>query len=142
MFIWSPGLTLAEIEKQAIQQALRFYHGNKTVTATSLGCSPRTIYDKLEQYSVEEKAEKDKKDTLQKTNEEFIKRERGAPDAISQGLAPRFWNNPNAIETGVRVESAQEYEGPKVPVSKQPDVLPVLPEQAARSNPGKSAKRV
>ena len=34
MFVWSPGMTLDKIERLAITAALKFYQGNKQVTAT------------------------------------------------------------------------------------------------------------
>lgn len=45
--MWQPGRTLAQIEKEVIEAALRFYQGNKTQAANSLGIAVRTIYNKL-----------------------------------------------------------------------------------------------
>lgn len=47
---WHPGITLADLEKQAILRALRFYNNNKTHTASSLGISVRTLQYKLNEY--------------------------------------------------------------------------------------------
>lgn len=141
MFTWMPGLTIAEIEKQSILQAMQFYHGNKTVAAKSLGIALRTLYDKLGQYELEEKIKEDKKASLQKTNEDLLKRARGSFDAVAQGLAPRIGDNPHEIRARVRVESAQNNVESPVSLPKQEDVLPVLPEQAPRRDTGKQAKR-
>lgn len=50
--IWQPGMTLAELEKRTILQALRVYGGNQTATADALGISVRTIANKLATYGV------------------------------------------------------------------------------------------
>jgi DNA-binding NtrC family response regulator len=44
-------VSLAEMEWRLIQHALRFYGGNKTAAARSLGISLRTLYNKLEAKS-------------------------------------------------------------------------------------------
>lgn len=49
---WQPGMTLAELEKRAILQALRVYGGVQTTTADALGISVRTIANKLATYGV------------------------------------------------------------------------------------------
>ena len=52
--MWQPGQTLDDIERITIESALKFYHGNKTQTANSLGITIRTLYNKLERYGVED----------------------------------------------------------------------------------------
>ena len=49
--MWQPGKTLESIEREVIQQAFRFYQGNKTATANSLGIAIRTLDAKLEKYN-------------------------------------------------------------------------------------------
>ena len=44
-----PGLSLKEIEIQAIHAALEFHKGNKTAAAQQLGVSLKTLYNKLNQ---------------------------------------------------------------------------------------------
>lgn len=51
---WQPGVHLDEIEKQAIEAALKFFQGNKTATAESLGISVRTLHTKCDQYKKDE----------------------------------------------------------------------------------------
>lgn len=58
--IWSPGVTLESLEKEAIQDAFRFYQGNKTVTAQVLGIAVRTLDAKLAKYAKDEEAKKEK----------------------------------------------------------------------------------
>jgi DNA-binding NtrC family response regulator len=43
-------LSLAEIEKQAIQAALQQTGGNRTQAASALGISIRTLRNKLQEY--------------------------------------------------------------------------------------------
>lgn len=47
---WTVGMTLDEAEKKIIQYAYRFYDGNKTRTAQSLGIAIRTLDNKLALY--------------------------------------------------------------------------------------------
>jgi PAS domain S-box-containing protein len=51
---WVPGKTLAQltaaVEQKALEQALLYAKGNKTVAANLLGVSPRTLYYKIEKY--------------------------------------------------------------------------------------------
>jgi DNA-binding NtrC family response regulator len=46
----APIMNLAEMEKQAIQAALRQTDGNRTQAATALGISIRTLRNKLQEY--------------------------------------------------------------------------------------------
>lgn len=48
--MWQPGRTLEEMEKEVILTAMRFYHGNKTHTASALGIAIRTLDNKLAKY--------------------------------------------------------------------------------------------
>lgn len=50
--MWQPGMTLAQLEKEVILKALRFYGGNKVQTAKSLGIAERTLYNRLEEYGI------------------------------------------------------------------------------------------
>jgi len=45
--------TLAGIERQAIEQALRELRGNRRLAAERLGIALRTLYDKLKRYGIE-----------------------------------------------------------------------------------------
>jgi len=49
---WSPGVTIEDLEKEAVIKAFRFYNQNKTHTANSLGIAIRTLDSKLEQYGI------------------------------------------------------------------------------------------
>ena len=49
--LWAPGRTLDDMEKETVLEALKFYQGNKTKTASSLGISIRGLDGKLERYA-------------------------------------------------------------------------------------------
>ena len=47
-----PGMSLAEIERRAVQMALDHHHGNRTRAAASLGISVRTLQRKLKAWGL------------------------------------------------------------------------------------------
>jgi hypothetical protein len=57
---WMPGMTLEQIEKLVILEALKFYRGNKSQTALTLGITVKTIDNKLERYTEDAKREADR----------------------------------------------------------------------------------
>lgn len=50
MNAWYPGLTIEEMEREAIIAALRFYQGNRTKASDALGISVRTMTNKIGKY--------------------------------------------------------------------------------------------
>jgi DNA-binding NtrC family response regulator len=46
------GMTLAEIEKAVLEKTLRTFQGNRTLTATKLGLSRRTVQRKIQEYGL------------------------------------------------------------------------------------------
>lgn len=52
MVTWQPGMTLADLEREAILSAYRLFEHNKTRTANALGITVKTLYNKLEKYGV------------------------------------------------------------------------------------------
>lgn len=58
---WQPGMTLEDIEKRTILEALRFYRGNKTQTASALGITAKTLYNKLETYEVRDEGKEQRR---------------------------------------------------------------------------------
>lgn len=53
-------MTIEMMEKEMILSALKFYEGNKTKAAQSLGITVRTIQNKLSLYNPKEKNESSK----------------------------------------------------------------------------------
>lgn len=138
---WSPGMTLAAIEKEVILRAFRHYRGNKTATANALGIAVRTLDNKLDQYEQDGKTEKEREDYGRIQREEFLKRARGVvPDNIDSGETPR----PDAKQpdvhrpaAGAPMESAPRAAAQQaVPLPKPEKVQSVLPQQSAARGSG------
>ncbi len=55
----TPGMTMAEIERAAIEQALRESRGNRRRAADMLGIGERTLYRKIKEYRMPEQAFQD-----------------------------------------------------------------------------------
>ncbi len=51
--LYRPGMTMAEVEKAAIEAALREYRGNRRKAAEVLGIGERTLYRKIKAYRLE-----------------------------------------------------------------------------------------
>lgn len=56
--IWTPGMTLEELEKFTIKKAMRYYNNNKTIVAQTLGIAIRTLDNRLEKYQQEDEAKR------------------------------------------------------------------------------------
>jgi hypothetical protein len=76
MIMWSPGMTLEQIEKKIILRALEFYK-KKTVTAEALGIAVRTLEYKLEKYEKDAEAEKAKAIVDEQAQKDRVDRFRG-----------------------------------------------------------------
>ncbi|MEI6564030.1 MAG: sigma-54 dependent transcriptional regulator [bacterium] len=50
--VFPEGMTLADLEKEALMQALRRHEGNRQLTADELGISARTIQRKIREYNL------------------------------------------------------------------------------------------
>lgn len=85
MIQWNPGMTLEEVEKQIILQALEFHKGNKTQTAAALGCARNTIDNKLLAYEKESKNQ-DRLDAEEKAEREKTAKRLIHPDAKTVGV--------------------------------------------------------
>lgn len=130
---WAPGVTLAQLERQVILTAFRFYGENKTTTANALGIAVRTLHTKLDQYE----AEKDKpneRDELSKREAEFRNRCRGTPEPAPHLANVSATDTPNGEETaaGVHPQSASSAAAQSaVSVSQRAEVQDVLPSKIA-----------
>jgi DNA-binding NtrC family response regulator len=51
--VYRPGMTMAEVEKAAIEAALREYRGNRRKAAEVLDIGERTLYRKIKAYHLE-----------------------------------------------------------------------------------------
>lgn len=77
MITWTPGKTLAQLEKEIFSYALKLYNNNKDLVAESLGVSTKTVYNKLERYAKELEEDKKLSQSLEEREREFIISSRG-----------------------------------------------------------------
>ena len=71
---WQPGLTIADVERQAIEAAMKFFRHNKTQTAKALDISIRTLDAKLAKYEERAKSIADQQAESKRQHEEFIQK--------------------------------------------------------------------
>lgn len=151
LFNWSPGTTLEQLERSAIEQAFRFYSGNKTQTARALDIAIRTLESKLEKYAADDQKRTELANADRARREDLLKRQRGiiteqssldaangVGDRSSRELPGREAVKANVAGDGandrLRVESAQaDSEEQPVPVPQRSKVQGVLPQHAAAS---------
>lgn len=127
---WQPGLTLDEVEKACILQALRWFRGNKTQTAIALGISVKTIDNKLEKYEQDGKAAEDKDARDAEQNRRTLNRMRGLPEDAPE-TEKRQESLFGAI-AGVHMEPALEARPQQsVPMPERQEVQKVLPGHVA-----------
>jgi DNA-binding NtrC family response regulator len=50
--VYRPGMSMADVERAAIEAALRETHGNRRKAAEILGIGERTLYRKLKEYAL------------------------------------------------------------------------------------------
>lgn len=74
---WSPGVTLADMERQVITHAMRFYRNDKVTVATSLKVTPKYIEKKLEQYENDKAVAQKLQDEMEKRQADYVIRARG-----------------------------------------------------------------
>ncbi len=54
--LWQPGITLEELEKRVILEAMKLYHGKRAQVADVLGIASRTLDYKLAKYKADDEA--------------------------------------------------------------------------------------
>lgn len=132
--LYTPGMSLEALEKQAILYAYGFYKFNKTATASSLGIAIRTLDNKLSKYLEEEQKEYERTEQERIRREEFERRARGAPQETGFYHPPAL--QPHA---GVRMESHSETTPqPAMSLSERQKVQTVLPGPSSKSDSRKS----
>lgn len=135
---WSVGMTLAILEKMAIEAAYLAFRYNKTATAASLGISARTLDNKLQQYEQEALIEKERQESESRKRAEFLARSRGVgqiPDNLN--IIPNRANAHGAA-SGIRMESiANASSKPTLPVQERKEVQAVLPEHSSKNGKGR-----
>lgn len=81
---WSPGVTLDLVERQVILAAYEHYKHNKTSTSNAIGCSIRTLDNKLAQYKKDDESiEIEKIERAEKREKELYYARYGRPSEES-----------------------------------------------------------
>lgn len=141
---WSPGITLDMLEEQAIQLAFKFYQRNKTVTASALGISIRTLDAKLEKYADAANERAKLEEERKRKDREFYERQKGIynPSGLipnqSGGTVSHSETWPSTA-SGIHLESSTDAsEKHAVPVPEREEVQKMLPRKAASSGAGRA----
>lgn len=142
LITWTPGVSLASIEKQVILAAFRFYRGNKTTTSTALGISIRTLDNKLEKYEADGKADKEKEQTHARKQSDYLARARGnlggtsSSNAAASKAVGDDTAHGNKAHEGVRVEPAVVAPAQQaMPMPQRKEVQAMPSNIIAKSNP-------
>lgn len=83
--VWTIGVSLDDMEKNVILTALRYFRGNKTLTANALGISIRTIDNKLSKYKMMAEEAKERRDDESRKTTEYMARARGEMNGATRG---------------------------------------------------------
>jgi len=127
--LWSPGMSIEDLEQLVIEKAYKFYRRNKTATANSLGISIRTLDARLEKYETHLLEEAERNDTFRRTREAHLARARGVHPAQFNNATAETASYPTL--NGVHVESlANASAQPNVSLSESAEIQEVLPKQA------------
>lgn len=75
--VWFAGKKMEDIENEVLMEALRFYGGNRSATANSLGISPRTLENWLKRIDAQKEAVEIKLKAMENKRAAQIAMERG-----------------------------------------------------------------
>lgn len=135
---WVPGITLEEIEKQCILAAFRFYRGNKTQTAQTLGINIRTLERKMEDYEAANRREDERRNSEEFEREKTLARLRGVEFTRDNSVGSSNQNIPKRetssyeAEAGFRVQSTETPSPqPEMSMPERKEVQGMLPRQAS-----------
>lgn len=126
--IWTPGITLAAIEKQVILNAFRFYRGHYATCAVALGIAEKTLRTKLKEYEDDDQRIKAAQDEERAERNRQLIRSRGLVGTNASPTEGVILGS----GAGVHVEPAtQASPQHAVPVSEPEKVQSVLPSKVA-----------
>lgn len=125
MIVWTPGMTLDDLERAVITTAFRVYRENKTATAAALGVSVRTLDNKFDRYAQDDAAREVAAAEREEANAKLLARARGAHQNPVESLV--LWP-PGVAAAMVRPGAPESPQAaPGAPESPQ------APEQAPRA---------
>lgn len=140
IIIWSPGVTLEQIEKEVILKAFRFYRGNKTTTSIALGIAVRTLDNKLAQYGEDTQTqEKRKKDNAAKGTE-FLERQRNGHQYVEKRAeGATAYDSSRFLPTKPSPKISKE---PSMSLQERQEIQNVLHENAPVNGNGKRSRKL
>lgn len=86
MIIWSPGMSLEDMQEKVIRSALHYFNYDIETTARNLKISLEVFNKKILKYEEKEKKLKELKEEEKRKNEEF--------DLKSRGIKTEIISNP------------------------------------------------
>lgn len=125
--MFQPGKSLAQLEKETIFDALKFYQGNKSQTAAALGIALKTLYNKLDVYEAEAIKEKEELLKLRQQEKENQNKLRGNQNVTETNGQTNSNGGPGVpTESKLRVESlAKVSEKPGVSLREREKIQKV-----------------
>lgn len=133
--IWSPGVSLANLERDVILTAFRFFRENKTATANSLGIAVNTLSAKLERYTKEQEEHKERQDEQRIKDREFLERSRGIVGRDSHNTQPipqQHQENGKETDDGLYSQPASAVAAQQpVSLPERGEIQELLPAKAA-----------
>ncbi len=127
MIMWSPGVTLEQIEREVILKAYAHYRQNKTTTAGALGISVRTLDERVKKYADETTAAEEALENDRTDRERQLARARGVhPNQYDTSSTPSEFSERSRSQPAQNAPAQQA-----VPLSQRIKVQDVLPQQAA-----------
>ena len=133
---WSPGITLEQLERSAIEDAMIFYKKNRAIVALSLGISLRGLDIKLLKYQDLDKKKEEANAAKRERDEEFLARQRGQYPSTEYHPSEKVPGNKAKSRLGLEssLESTEESE---MSVSERKEVQAVLPRDTTSLRPNK-----
>lgn len=126
MVIWSPGVTLEDIERQVIQLAYKHFQGNKTTTSRALGIAIRTLDTKLDKYVSEDIKYKETLEDVRRKRFEHLARQKGNYNQFNPNYTSKITGTLESSPASGVQPSPEASSQPPLPVSKRDKVQGVL----------------
>lgn len=127
--LYTPGMSLDQLEKLAILRCYHFNQNNKTATAGSLGISIRTLDNKLARYKEDEDVYERSREDRAERSRRLLQEARGfAP--VQEEASPTK-DVKTSESSYISAESAENQYKPQseLPVHEREEIQDVLPRQ-------------
>ena len=144
--VWTPGISLEDVEKQVILKAYRHFQSNKTATSIALGISIRTLDARLAKFDEDTKAATEAEYDARQRRQEQLNRARGIVTKQSPAVQAPIANNdgkeasaqaPDGIRGQPVAEAAPQQQ---VPVPQREEVQSLLQRDASTGRYGRASR--